>query len=171
MPTHLRALAALALCASALGAQVRVVVSLRGYQTPVMLDTLGLQVAVNAPPEKVYAAAVAAFGELRIPVNILEPARGIVAATRLTKMNSLAGSQLSQFFSCGTGMTGPHANEWRLEIAVAALLDAGADRTTTLRLATLSSAQDVGGSAKDPLPCVSTGVLEAKLLALIKQKS
>jgi len=104
-------------------------------------------------------------------VNAKDPARGIVAATRFAKMHSLAGRAMSELFSCGSGPTGPHADEWRLDIAVAALLEAGADGTTRLRLATVTSAQDVLGSARDPLPCSSTGRFETILLNLITRKS
>lgn len=168
---HGLALIALALCASALPAQGRVVVSLRGYEAPIMLDTVGSLVDVKAPIGRVYEAAIAAFEELGIPVNAKDPARGIVAATRFAKMHSLAGRAMSEFFSCGSGPTGPHADEWRLDIAVAALLEAGADGTTRLRLATVTSAQDVLGSARDPLPCSSTGRFETILLNLITRKS
>ena len=165
------ALVSVALCASALAAQPRVMISLRGYQAPIMLDTVGSVVEVKAPPTKVYDATIAAFGELGIPVNAKDPARGIVAATRFAKMHSLAGKTMSELFSCGSGPTGPHADEWRLDIAVAALLDAGAAGSTRLRLATVTSAQDVQGSARDPLPCSSTGRLETILLNLITKKS
>jgi hypothetical protein len=146
-------------------------ISLRGYQAPIMLDTVGSVVDVKAPTAKVYDATIAAFAELGIPVNAKDPARGIIAATRFAKMHSLAGRTMSELFSCGTGPTGPHADEWRLDIAVAALLDAGAAGTTHLRLATVTSAQDVQGSARDPLPCSSTGRLETILLNLITRKS
>src|SRR5471032_2724912 len=88
-----RALFILALAAwvPALGAQTRVMVLIRGYQTPVMLDALGAEANVSAPADKVYAAALAVFGDLGIPVNTKDPAKGIVAATRFIKMHALAG--------------------------------------------------------------------------------
>jgi hypothetical protein len=165
------ALLALALSASTLGAQMRVVVKLRGFETAVMLDTLGVQKEIGAPVDKVYQASLAVFEAIGIPVNTKDPRRGIVAATRFAKVHVLAGNQLAQYFSCGTGMTGPHANEWRLEIAVAALVDPGGPGNTKLRLATVASGQDVEGSSKDPLPCYSTGNLEATLLKMITVKS
>ncbi|MFI5311599.1 MAG: hypothetical protein ACHQQ3_10220 [Gemmatimonadales bacterium] len=164
-------LVALAPGAPALGAQMRVVVRIRGYQTPISLDTLGTPSDLPSPPDRVYAASLAVFGDLGIPVNTKDPAKGIVAATRFTKMHSLAGSQLAQFYSCGSGMTGPHANEWRLEIAVAAMVDALPDGTARLRVASVSAGEDVTGSAKEPMPCNSTGQLELQLLELIRKKA
>jgi hypothetical protein len=164
-------LVALAFAAPMLGAQQRVVVKLRGFETAVMLDTLGTQKEVGAPVDKVYQAALIVFEAVGIPVNTKDPRRGIIAATRFAKVHSLAGNQLAQFFSCGSGMTGPHANEWRLEIAVAALLDPGGPGNTKLRIATVASGQDVEGSSKDPLPCYSTGNLEAMLMKMITVRS
>lgn len=171
MPGNRLALLAIVLSATALGAQMRVVVKLNGFETAVMLDTLGIEKEIGAPVDKVYQASLAVFSALGIPVNTKDPRKGIVAATRFAKVHMLAGNQLAQYFSCGTGMTGPHANEWRLEIAVAALIDPGGPGNTKLRLSTVASGQDVEGSAKAPLPCYSTGGLEATLLKMITVKS
>jgi len=76
---------------------------------------------------------------------------------------------MARFFECGTGMTGPHANEWRLEIAIAALIYPVSDTTTRLGLASVASGQDVETSSR-PVACTPTGSLEGLLLERVQRQ-
>ena len=162
---------ALSLSASALGAQyARVRVWPPGFQTQLALDTIGLPNEIAAPIGKTYGAVIAAFDELKIPLDTRDSLRGIVGNLMLVRTRSMAGSQLSRWFNCGTGLTGPNADSWRMYIAVAAILDRQAADKTQLRIGMVAGAQDMQGNAKEPVACSTSGALEAKILELVKAR-
>lgn len=164
------ALAGLALCmsASALGAQyARARVWLPGFATQLALDTIGLAVEIAAPAGKTYRAVVAAFDELKIPLDTKDSARGMVGNLTLVRTRNIAGSSLSRWFDCGTGITGRNAESWRLYIAIAALLDPLPEGRTRLRIGMAAGAQDMQGNSKEPVACSTSGGLEAKFQELI----
>jgi hypothetical protein len=173
MPTLRSALACLALCvsASALAAQyARARVWPPGFMTQIALDTIGLPNVIAGPAEKSYRATITAFDSLKIPLDTRDSLRGMVGNLALVRTRNLAGSQLSRWFNCGSGITGPNADSWRLYISIAALLDkVGAD-STRIRIGMVAGAQDLQGNAKEPVPCATSGVLEARLLELIKAR-
>jgi hypothetical protein len=165
--------AGLALCASAsaLNAQVaRARVWPPGFATQVALDTVGLPVLIAAPVGKTYRAVVAAFEQLKIPLATLDSLNGMVGNSSIVQAHSLAGSQMSRWFNCGIGMTGPNADSYRLYIAVAALLDKVTADTTRLRIGMVAGAKDNQGNAKDPVACATSGGLEQKLVELIQTR-
>jgi hypothetical protein len=173
MPGMRSVLTCLALCASAsaLSAQnVRARVGRAGFPTQIALDTIGLPVQIAAPAGKTYRAVIAAFEELKIPITTKDSINGLVGNFSLVLAHSLAGSQMSRWFNCGIGMTGPNADTFRLDIAVAALLDKVTADTTRLRIGMVAGAQDMQGNAKEAVPCATSGALEQKLEELIRAR-
>lgn len=163
---------ALGLCASNLGAQyARVRVRPPGYQSQLALDTIGLPNVVAASSGKTYRAVVAAFDELKVPLDTHDSLGGVVGNLNLTRSRSLAGSQMSRWLNCGTGITGPNADNWRVYIAIAAILDRMAADSTRIRIGMVAGAQDMQGNSKDPVVCVTSGALEAKLLELTRARA
>jgi hypothetical protein len=163
---------ALVVTAEALpGQNPRARVWLPGFTTQAALDTLTVPEELDAPYGKVYTAVVAAFDELKIPLDTRDSARGVVGNLTLTKRVSLAGSSMSRWLNCGTGITGPNADNWRIYIAVVALLDrVSTSNKTQIRVAMLAGSQDMQGNSKDPVVCASSGGLETKVLELVKKR-
>lgn len=163
---------ALALCASTLGAQyARARVWPPGFKTQLALDTIGLPNDIAAPVGKTFRAVVAAFDELKIPLDTRDSLGGMVGNMNLVRTHSMAGSQLSRWFNCGTGITGPNADNWRMYIALAALLDRLSADSTRLRIGMVAGAQDMQGNSKEPVQCSTSGALEASLLQLTKARA
>ena len=160
------------LCASSLGAQfARVRVWPPWYQTQLALDTIGPPSMIAAASGKTFRAVVAAFDEIKIPLDTRDSLGGVVGNLNLVRTHNMAGSQMSRWFNCGTGITGPNADNWRLYIAVAALLDrVGAD-TTRIRIGMVAGAQDMQGNSKEPVMCSTSGALESRLLELTKARA
>jgi hypothetical protein len=65
-------------------------------------------------------------------------------------------------------MTGPNADNYRLDIAFVAIIDKDGATGTRLRVGAIGSGMDVAGNAKDPVACASSGLLESKLLEVVK---
>jgi hypothetical protein len=70
---------------------------------------------------------------------------------------------MSRYISCGSGMTGPNADNYRIYLAVVAFVDSLAPNKTRLGVALAAAAQDLQGSAKLPIACGSTGALEGQI--------
>ena len=142
-----------------------------GYTTQLALDTMTTPIELDAPYGKVFTATIAAFDELKIPFDTRDSLRGMVGNLAIKKTGSFAGAQLSRWMNCGQGMTGPNADNFRVYLAIAALLDrVAATNRTTIRVAMVAGAQDMQGNSKDAVPCGSSGALELKLLDAVKKR-
>jgi hypothetical protein len=168
--------AVLMLCCSgsALQAQfARARVWLPGWPSQIAIDTLTTSVEdVAAPAGKVYRAAIAVFDELKIPADMKDSsARSMVANLAIVKTHALAGSQISRWFSCGDGMTGPNADSYRVTTALAVFIDAKDASTSRIRVGSAAGGQDMQGNAKDPIQCLSKGTLEVFIVQRIRARA
>lgn len=172
-PLVLAALTAAGLAAAApIAAQVapRVVVRMRPFTAPIVLDTLARTHDVDGTPSAVLGAAVGALESFKIKAEVVDSARGIVANLKFVKTGRLAGVQLSRFVNCGTGITGPNADGSRVTLAVAVLVDPLSGSRARFGIAVVGSAINMTGSSVEPNACLSTGVLEEKLTEIIKNR-
>ena len=157
----------LLVCVPAHAQMMRARVFPPGFQNQQALDTLGRAVQVGVPAGRVFTAAIAAFGDLKIPVTSSDSLHGMVANLGIRQSRTLAGSQMSRWLSCGEGMTGPNADSFRIYAALAVLLDKGAADSTKVQIGFLAGSEDMQGNMKAPVPCGSTGAIEEKLMGLI----
>jgi hypothetical protein len=169
-PRSLLLCALLLACTVPLAAQTsfRARVGLLGYRDPIAIDTIAIETKLAAPPGKVFLGAVDGFKGLNIPLEVRDSVGGLVGVTAYKKSRAMAGSQMSKWFNCGAGMTGPNADNYRLDIAFMVIVDKDGATGTRLRVGAIGSGVDVAGNAKDPVACASSGLLEAKLLDVVK---
>jgi hypothetical protein len=167
------ALANAALDAAPLSAQAPAVARLRvqlpAYRSPVIMDTLAMPAEHDVPYAAAWAAAERVFYELKIATDKRDSAQGVLAATRYTKSSSMAGQPMSRFMNCGTGMTGPNADHYRINMAVAALLTPLSPTRTRIGVALAASGMNMQGASTDPVMCGSSGRLETDFLARFKK--
>ena len=80
------------------------------------VDTLGQAEAVPGTLDRVWQALRAVYQELGLRANEVDPrARRVgVRAQRLTR--DAGGTRLSVYLDCGSGLTGPHADEYRVTL-------------------------------------------------------
>lgn len=143
-------------------------VRLPGYSQIIVLDTLAARVEVPAPAAEVFTVTAAALEhELQIELATRDSANGVVGNLSLTKMRRLGKSPLSRYLSCGSGMTGPNADAYRIYLAVVALIDPLPNNRSRLGVAVAAGAQDVQGNSKLPIACGSTGALETQIRRVV----
>lgn len=97
--------------------------------------------------------------------------RGYLVNPRLVRLRSLAGSPLSRFLDCGTGITGPNADSFRVILAFAALVDSVGPSSTRIRLTVLAGAESTEGVAKTAVACASSGALEERILTAVRARA
>lgn len=159
-----RGLAVLLCAAGALPAQgSRVRIAVAGHPAPVIVDSLATRFTVPGTRAATYEAVLAAFKALEVQPDLIDPARGMVGMTNVPKMRRLGRQPLSRLVSCGSGMMGPNADNWRVYLTVYAFVDPAAGDSTRLRVAVVGGAKDVAGSSTDAVPCASTGALEEQV--------
>jgi len=146
----------------------RVRVTLPGFSAPIALDTVANVIEVKSPIGKVWAGAADAMKQFAIPVEVRDSLAGLVGSTSFAKSRSIAGAQMSATFNCGTGITGPNADNYRVNMAVMVLLESLGPEVTKMQVAVVGSATDVQGSSKNPVICATTGSLEGKIERHIK---
>jgi hypothetical protein len=145
-------------------------VQLPGFRLPVALDTLTVNTEFDAPYSKVFLAVQQALFELKIPVSMADSARGLVLNGEITAIRRWAGAQPSAYINCGSSMTGLNADNYRLTLAVGALLTPLTAERTRLGVALVASGRDITGDSKDPVNCGSHGTFEHKVAELVKAK-
>lgn len=156
--------------ASGVDAQRPTAVRLPGHPGSMALDSGSVDVTLPASPGAVFFAARQVFFELQIPTPLADSARGYLINGRFIKLRSLAGFPLSTYLSCGSGMTGPNADAYRVTMAVAALIDPTGQGTSRLRLTVLAGGENNEGVSKSAVACASTGLLEERILRTIRVK-
>jgi hypothetical protein len=143
-------------------------VRLPAYPAVIALDTIAVRTEVPAPKLEVFQVAAAALEtEFKIELKIRDSTSGLVGNLELVKLRSLGRSPMSRYVSCGSGMTGPNADSYRVYLAIIAIVDSVAPDKTRLGVALAAAAQDLQGSSKQPVMCGSTGALEGQVRRLV----
>ena len=157
------------LAASSLPAQLyRARVWLPAYPNVIALDTIAIRTEFPAPRLEAFQVTAAVMEvELKIELKIRDSTAGVVGNLELVKMRKLGRTPLSRIVSCGQGMTGANADSYRVYLALIAFVDTVPDKGTRLSVALAASAQDLQGSAKPPVKCGSTGLLEGQIRRLV----
>jgi hypothetical protein len=140
---------------------VRVV--LPGYGTPIAIDTILAITNHDASPLRVWTAVARVFDDYHIVPDIRDSLRLVVGATRYVKSTSMANFTMSAILECGSSMTGPNADNFRITSALVAVVRPQPDGKTVLGIGFIGSGRDVRGVSTDPVKCASTGRLEADL--------
>src|SRR3954468_23755440 len=118
------------LCARTSQAQnPRVLVQLPGFDAPVGLDTIGTPRVVPGTRAQVFAATLAAFSSLEIPMTHVDTAQRAMLNPTFVKMRRIQKTPLSKYFNCGSELAGPNADHYRLVLAVAAFVDSTSEGT------------------------------------------
>jgi hypothetical protein len=144
-------------------------VRLPAYATVIALDSMAVRTEVPASRGEVFQVAAAALEhEFKIELKLRDSVSGVVGNLELVRLRRLEKYPLSRYVSCGSGMTGPNADNYRVFLAVAAFVDSLEPNKTVLGVALAAAAQDLqGGNSKYPVACSSTGALEAQVRRVV----
>jgi hypothetical protein len=157
--------------APALAAQrPRLIVSLPAFPTPVLMDSLGSPTEVDGTRERVFAAVLAVYADLKIPVTLRDSVGGLVGNTRLIQTGRLGKERLSRYLECGAGMTGPNADTFRVQIAIATMIQTVSATRTQIKTALAAGARNLEGNSSDAVRCGTTGELEIRIAALVSSR-
>jgi hypothetical protein len=137
-------------------------VSFPGLTTPVALDTTGNATRIAAPAGTLYARLRVMYKDLQIPLEVDDSVSGMLGNLRMLKIRSLGKTRLSQIVNCGGGMSGPLADNARVQMAMVSMLKPISADTTEVRTAVIAAATSLEGSQRDPIACNTFGQFEIK---------
>ncbi len=134
------------------------------------LDTIGTAVTVTGPKAQVFHALRAVYGELQVPVMDADSAAGWLGALHLTRTYALGRMRMSSALDCGSGMSGPVADDARIQMALVTFVaPAGAD-SSSVRTAVVAQSQSLGGAASDRVLCNTKGYLEDWIVQRVRRQ-
>jgi hypothetical protein len=169
--TQMRRILFVLLCtvAATAQAQSRARISLAGFKEPIAIEDVSTPFTIDASAGKTFAALRAAFGELKIPLDVVDSAGGLIGNAKLSGVSIFAGQRLGKLFDCGSSAGGANnADSYRLSIVLLALVDPAGANSTKMRIGFVASGKDIGGATKMAVTCGSTGALETKMAELVK---
>lgn len=174
MPRHFSILLAIVAigATSPIAAQSRPIdVRLRGYEYPVRLDTLAVWTVIPAKPAVTFAAVRQVLGSARVPVTVVDSARGVLHQPPVNTSRRIMGKRMSWAFNCGDGFTGPNADSFRIHLTYALFLEPTVDGNTRVGVAALAGANNTDGAYRSAIACGSTGEFERELAMLIRAQA
>ena len=124
------------------------------------LDTIGHAVTVAGKRADVFHALRSVYADLQIPLTLVDSANGWLGTLRLVRTYTLGPMRLSRALDCGSEMTGPVADDSRVELAVVTFTLPEGANATSVRTAVVASSQSIGGEQRDRVQCSTTGYLE-----------
>lgn len=129
-------------------------------------------VALGAPVAQVAEALPGVYRELGLPVQQVRDTPPITFTTSDLRIQGrlYEGERNSAYLDCGTSMSGPRADTYELQIAVATQLRAAEGGGTVAETFVDGRARDRYANT-DPVPCHGTGRLEAQIAELLRQRS
>lgn len=139
----------------------RVRVTIPAYRQAIAMDTILVVSVQEMPAANVWSAAAKVFYDYKIPTDLRDSVAGTVGATRYVKSTFLANFNMSRVLNCGTSITGPNADNFRINLALVAIVSPSGPARAQLGVGLVGSGVDMRGSSSDPVVCASTGYLEA----------
>jgi len=118
------------------------------------------RVSFAAPVDKVWPALVLAYADAGIEPSVADRAMGRYGNGNFTAPKRMGGRPLAEFFSCGSGLTGPYIDQGRLTANVVTTIQPAPDGTTSAVTYASGSLRRNEGTSTDPIVCASTGALE-----------
>ncbi len=126
--------------------------------------------AFELPPARLWPLALLAYTRAGLRVDKSDPAHRRVDTHRQALWSSLKGHPLSDYFDCGSTVTGPIADRWRLTLeGQMAVLPRPAADSSGVALFFVANATATDGSASSGTPCVSRGTLEQAIAEEVRR--
>ena len=118
------------------------------------------RITFAAPLDRVWPAIRLAYDDLGLEPTVSDRSSGRYGNAGFIAPRRMMGRPLGEFFSCGSGLTGPLIEAGRLHAnVVSTLIDDGKGGTIVLTHVSASLKRN-DGTSTNPITCSSTGALE-----------
>ena len=142
----------------------------QGKRGNVKLDTLARWEEVTAPHSKTFDAVTRVLKHhVKLRIEHTDTIGDVVYNTKHIASGKLAGQPMSRWLRCGVGMTGDHADWWRITLSYAVYVAPAATDRSRLGVAVYATGQSPDGSSTARVPCASTGALEREIIDKVRE--
>ena len=142
-------------------AAIRVHVKLPAYRQAVAIDTVMFVTDHEASGAALWAAAARVFYDYKISTDLRDSVGGVVGTAKYVKSSFMMNFPMSRVLNCGMSITGPNADNFRINMALVAIISQVGPSKSKLGVGFVGSGLDMRGSSTDPVVCASTGQIEA----------
>jgi hypothetical protein len=141
-----------------------------GTVTRIQPDVDRVSNEIPAPPDAVFEALAQVYDELGIEIAGMDPNARALNNPNLKVSRRLGGERLSNYLSCGSGLTGAFADRFPVQMnilsSVSPLADGGSMINTTIQ----AFGVNPEGTSNTRVPCGSTYQLEYRIAAMVAEK-
>src|SRR5689334_21406360 len=123
---------------------------------------------ISVAPAVVWLAAKQVYASIEVPLSVENPAAHQLGNSNFFTARTMAGSPMTQFVDCGSGMTGPKAASYRIYMSLLTEVTSDGNGGTVVQTTFVPMGQDVSQGSADRIPCATTGRLEHLVLDRIK---
>jgi hypothetical protein len=125
---------------------------------------------VAAPAAKVFAALPAVYEALPLPLSLVDTSSSarMLGGVRITVRRPLGGNRLSMLLECGTGIHGPNAERYTLQVTAMSVVQP-LDATRSLVQTRVEGSATPNGLSTS-VRCTSTGRLEELILGQLRKE-
>ena len=134
------------------------------------MDTAGVWRDAPGSHARVYEALITVFDAIKVPLTIRDSTYAVLGNLQFSKSRTLAGAQMSRYFECGSGLTGPNADTFKVTMALMVRVEAVTPETSRVRTGLIAGAQNIMAGSADPVRCSTTGMLELRMHEVLLQR-
>jgi hypothetical protein len=124
--------------------------------------------AVQATPEAAWEALPKAYADLGIPVTEVSDAARALGNSRFLVARRLGETPLSRYLECGSGLTGPFADRYRIEMLIRTSIVPAETGSVRVDTYVEASARNPEGSSNTSVACASTQRLEREIAERVR---
>ncbi|MCC7132745.1 MAG: hypothetical protein IT352_08870 [Gemmatimonadales bacterium] len=122
---------------------------------------------VAGTPDSVFKAVQALLVEYGLKLKD-DPVARQLGVNRQRVTRRIGKQPVSDFLSCGEGLTGPNADTWHVSYTMGVEILPGAANKSRLVMSFTAEAIDVPNGRNDRVPCATTGRLELQLVKRLR---
>jgi hypothetical protein len=125
---------------------------------------------ISAPPDRAWGALVGAYSALGLTATVIDTRTRTYGVQRFTQPR-LGGTRTTEYVRCAFEGTGPSSvGGYRTQLSIISVLTPSGKDATTLAVEVTGFATSVEGTSTPPARCASTGELERRIQALVRER-
>jgi hypothetical protein len=111
-----------------------------------------------------------AYADIGVDVKYSNPATGEIGNVAFVRARKMAGQPMSAFVNCGSTLTGPVADSFRITMLLVSTVKSRGDGSVVETRLQSRGVDVAGGTSTGAMECHSLGTLEHKLHDLVREK-
>lgn len=131
-------------------------------------DRTVMTTSILAPVDSVWRVVPGVFLGLDVEPGTLNHTAHVISNTSFVVRRQLGGVNLSRYLDCGSGLTGPAANQLKITMSLVLQVVGDSSGVSTLRTQVNGYGQSEATS-DPPVHCATTGALEARIAKMVNE--